>query len=317
MNWFWRVFVAVFVLSLGLGGLPSNVDAGKYPEKTITYVVPFGAGGGTDRWARILSSAAIDHFGQAWHVVNLPGASAVVGWKHVLGQPADGYTILQGSSTPMLALIMEEKPALNPDEIKIVAFVSSFRSVLLSQPGKPWSTWEGLKAYAKKNPGKLTVGGTLSLSMGQAFVFQQAGIKATYVPYPSTSKAVADFIGGHIDTAAVTTSTAIPLIPKRAIPVINTSEIPIKHKAFKGVPSATDLGYEGMSFPRWVGVHPNTPDEIADVISAKLTSLVKDKSVTKLIDKVGEEIIFLPRAQAVKEYDKVIARMKKAAPLLK
>ena len=283
-----------------------------YPAETITWVVPFKAGGGTDRWARVMSSVAIDHFGQAWHVVNIPGASGIVGWKDVLGKPADGYNILQGSPTPVIGLLKEEKPPLSPSDIKICCYVSAFRSILLSKPDAPWATWEGLKTYVEANPGKLTIGGTESLVMGQQFMLGQAGIadKVIFVPYASTGDTVADFIGGHIDTAAGTSAVGVPLIPEEAVAVVNTSGLALTPKAYEGVPSAKDLGYEGLSFPRWIGVHPDTPDEIADFISEKMGSLLEDPVVVGLmVKKLGEEIIFIPRAEAVAEYKKMVAAM--------
>jgi len=274
-------------------------------------VVPFAAGGGTDRWARVMSSVAIDHFGQAWHVVNLPGASGIVGWKDALSKPADGYTLLQGSDTPVIALLKEEKPPISPYDIKICCYVSSFTSVLLSKPGTPWATWEGLKTYVEANPGKLTIGGTESLIMGPQFMFKQAGIadKVIFVPYASTGDTVADFLGGHIHIGAVTASTGVPLLPKDAVCVVDTGELPITAKEYKGVPNAKDLGYEGMSFARWVGVHPDTPDEIADFISEKMGSLLEDEVVVKFMKKLGEEVIYVPRAEAEAEYKKTVVAM--------
>lgn len=305
--------VLVMLLSVALVSL-SSIAMAKYPEKTITYICVFGAGGGTDRWARIMSSAAIDHFGQPWHVVNIPGASGIVGWREGLKRPADGYTIIQASSTPVIALLREEKPPISPYDIKIVCYVSAFRSILVSKPDAPWATWEGLKDYAEKNPGKLTVGGTTSLLMGQANLFDQAGIEATLVSYDSTADAVADFLGGHINAAAATFSTVQTIVPEEAVAVVNTSEIPVK--GLEEVPNAKDLGYEGMAFPRWVGVHPDTPDERAEFISEKIGEILQDKSVVKLIKKMKEEIIYLPRAEAQEAYRKMVEGMERAVKLL-
>ena len=259
----------------------------------ITYIVPFKAGGGTDRSARIISTAAIDNFGQAFHVVNMPGASAVVGWKAMLNRPADGYTLMQSSSTPVIAMLLEEKPPVQPSEIKIACYVGGFRAIVLSRSDSKWKTWEQFKADAKKNPGKITIAGTQSLLMGAISLFEQAGIKVNFVPYESTSAAVADFLGGHVDTISATSSVSVPLIPKQAIALVNASDVPLpaKIKEYKGVPDATSLGYEGMFFPRLIGVHPDTPDPIVDIVSEKMGKLLKDKSVKQLCKKVGEEII--------------------------
>ncbi len=319
-----RKIFAALVSTLALPGLialaPAKGFAAEYPSKTITWVVPFGAGGGTDRWARVMSASAIDHFGQPWHVRNMPGASGVVGWKKVLAGSADGYTILQASPTPVLSLLLEKTPPIQPDDIKIVAYVSAFRAILMTKPGQSWSDWKGFVKYAKANPGKLTIGGTNSNLVGAANLFDQAGIKATLVPYPSTGKASADFLGGHVMALAATTSTALSLVPEKATVVVNTSDLALPKKAAEKLgspPSATDLGYKGISFPRWIGVHPKTPDKIADAISAKLTNLLKDKSVKRLMGKLGEEIIFVPRKEAQAKYKDMVKAMRKAVKLLK
>ena len=194
-------------LSFLLGGLSSSEAALKCKRNIITWVVPFGAGGGTDRWARILSTKSIDVFGMAMHVINKPGAAGVVGWKYLLSKPADGCTILQASTTPMTGLIMEKKPSINLTDIKIVAFLSFFRTVAYAKPGKPWSTWDGLVKYAKANPGKVTMGGSMSNMLGLAHVSQQAGININFIPYDGTGKAKADFLGG-------TSTSSSPRFPR-------------------------------------------------------------------------------------------------------
>lgn len=319
MKHYLRILIPIMVLGLLIGLVGPEKASGKYPEKMVTYVVPFKAGGGTDRLARILSTAAIDDFGQPWHVVNIPGASGIVGWKEILKKPADGYTLMQSSSTPVIALLMEEKPPLKPFDIKIVCYVAGFRSILVSKPGTEWSTWEKFKAYAKKNPGKLSLAGTMSLLMGQAFMMEQAGIKVNFVPYPSTGDARADFLGGHVDLVATTSSTAVDMGPKNAVAVVNTSDVPLpkKLKQFAGVPSAKDLGYQGMFFPRWVGVHPDVPDAIADIISERMGRVVQNKSVKKLCAKLGEELRFVPRAEAQAAYKAMVEALKKSVSILK
>jgi len=310
-------FLIVFGLLVAFCVIPPA--SAEYPEKTITYIVPFKAGGGADRTARVLSTAAIDNFGQAWHVRNMPGASATYAWKELLKRPADGYNIMQSSPTAVLALLSEEKPLIQPTQIKIVCYFAGFRSIIVSKPGAEWSTWEKFKAAAEKNPGKITVAGVMSVLMGAAFMFDQAEINVNFIPYDSTGGAVADFLGGHVDILAATSSTVLPLIPKKAIPIVNTSDVPLPKevKEFHGVPDAKSLGYEGMFFPRWVGVHPDTPDKIADMISMKMSKLVKDKSVITLFGKIKEEIVFLPRSEAEVAYKKMVESMKKSLKLLK
>ena len=303
------MFIAVSLfLGSGLG------QAAEYPNKTITWVAAFGAGGGTDRWARILSTVAIDVLGQATHVRNMPGASGVVAWKYVLEQPADGYTIYHASSTPVLGLLSEKDAPFGPEKLKVVAYVSQFRSILMAQPGKDWSDWNSFKSYAKANPGKISIGGTLSLLLGVAVILEQEGLKVTYVPYSSTGKAMADFLGGHVSAGVGTASTALTLVPEKAVAVLNSSGLPLPEKVAKSLgnpPLASELGYKGaINFPNLVGVHPDTPDEIADLLSKKIGEILAHKSVKRLVSKIGEEIIYVPREKATVKFKQMIADMK-------
>jgi tripartite-type tricarboxylate transporter receptor subunit TctC len=319
MKYFLKILLCVISISLLLGGFSSEEVYGKYPEKMITMIVPFKAGGGGDRWSRVLSTKAIDYLGQPWHVVNIPGASAMVGWKELLKRPADGYTIQYGSYTPVIGAVQEEKPPIDVSYIKVVCYLSPMRTILVSKPGTGWSTWEGLKAYAKKNPGKITVGGTAAFCLTTAYLFDQAGVKATIVPYASTADSVADFLGGHISMLGASVSTVKPLIPEKAVGVVNTSEVPIPkvHKELKNVPSAKDLGYEGMALPRYISIHPETPDGMVNFISEKIGSLLKDKAIKSLLKKMGEEIWFVPRSEAQKDYNRMLEKIEKAVKLLK
>ena len=314
-----RLISAMFIaVSLFLGS--GLAQAAEYPNKTITWVAAFGAGGGTDRWARILSMVAIDVLGQATHVRNMPGASGVVAWKYILEQPADGYTIYHASSTPVLGLLSEKDAPFGPDKLKVVAYVSQFRSILMAQPGKEWSNWSSFKSYAKANPGKISIGGTLSLLLGVAVILEQEGLKVTYVPYSSTGKAMADFLGGHISAGVGTASTALTLVPEKAVAVLNSSALPLPKKVAKSLgnpPLASDLGYKGaINFPNLVGVHPDTPDEIADFLSKKIGEILAHKSVKRLVKKIGEEIIYIPREKATGEYNKMVIDMKAALKYL-
>lgn len=295
--------------------------AGEYPDKTISWIAAFGAGGGTDRWARVLSTVAIDVLGQPTHVRNKPGASGVVAWKYLLEQPADGYTVYHASSTPVLSLLSEKNPPFGPDKLKVVAYISEFRSILMAQPGKAWSDWESFKLFARKNPGEISIGGTLSLLLGVAVVLDSEGLNVTYVPYSSTGKAMADFVGGHISAGVGTASTALTLVPEKAVAVLNSSSLALPEKIAAKLgnpPLASDLGYErAMSFPNLIGVHPDTPDAIADLLSAKVGEILKQKSVVNMIGKLGEEIIYVPRAEATVKYDTMVGTMRSGLELLK
>ena len=318
-----KLLGGLFVLGLLVAGLVNSAKAAEYPSKTITWVVPFGAGGGTDRWARIMSSGAFDIWGVDWRVRNVPGATAIKGWKFVLDRPADGYTILMASTTPVFALALESKPVLNAlKDIKICALIGYLRPNLLIHNDAPYSGLDSLVAYAKKNPGKVVVGGGGSPVLGAAILFEQLGAKMNYLVYSGTGKAVADFLGKHINIVTVPDEVAQGLAPKKAKVIATSSNIPHPKGYMKAVGNKVvqpkELGLK-QSFEalRWVGVHPDTPDAICKKIAGNMKKLLTFKPVAKLMKKIKAQPVFTPMEQAQKEYNAMVKSVTKAASLLK
>ena len=299
--------------------LGSAASAEEYPSKTITWIAPFSAGGGADRWSRTLSSVAFDVMEQAIRVRNIPGASATVGWGEMLKRPADGHTVMLSSPTPIIALVTEPNAPFGPEEAKVVAFISAFRGIILVQPDKEWSDWESFKVYAKANPGKLTLGSTFSEMVGAQLAFESEGLDVKLIPYDSTSDSVTDFLGGHVDAIGVTESTALTMVPEKANALINVTTLPLSDEISEKLgnpPHAAALGYETINFPRWVGVHPDTPDEIVAQLSDHVKNMLEQKSVQRITGKMGEEIIFVPHEEAQEQFKKLVDGVRKAAPAI-
>ena len=266
---------------------------GDYPNNTIKTIVPFGAGGGTDRWARVMSSAAFDVFGHGMHVQNRGGAGGTIGWKYMMDQKADGHSVLMASPTPVMAALMEKNPPYDPENVRIAAYYSVMKPTLVAPKGKPYSTWAGLVAYLKDDSNKkLTIGGTMTQLLGPASLLAQLGLekRVILVPYSGTGKAVNDYLGGHISMVNVTTSTAVGLADKNAI-VVNASSLEYNKKAKEAmgdVPNAVTLGLTPFDPPRFVAMHPDTPDEQVVAMGKKMGELLNTKSVKRLIGKLGE-----------------------------
>ncbi len=310
---------AAGAITAGLS-VASPAMAADFPSKTVKFVVPYSAGGGQDQWARIISSSAIDHFGQALHVQNRPGAGGAVGWKYLMDQPADGHTVYLGSLSPMIAAVTDENSPMKATDVKIVSFISDFNVHVLASASGDYTSWDKLIAAAKAEPGKLTIGGTLAQILSAADIFKQAGVEVNLVPYPGTSKAVADMLGGHIQLAAVTPATTIS-VGDKGVPLLNIG--PRKDgKAFlkgygKEVPWAGDVGLKGLVQPRWLAVHPDTPDDLVAKLSAAFKATLEDKGVIQLVTKIGEEVYYTDTAEAQATYLELIDSIKENEALLK
>ncbi|WP_316980167.1 tripartite tricarboxylate transporter substrate binding protein [Shumkonia mesophila] len=304
--------------TLGTAQVAQAQDA-KFPSKAVQFIVPYSAGGGQDQWARMIASAAQKYMGQPMNVEVRAGAGGTVGWRYLLDQPADGYTIMIGSISPMIAVLGEKKPPVPIDAVRMVNIVSDFNPQLLSAPGTEWDTWDKLVAYAKQNPNRLTVGGTLAQALAAAAVFDQAGIKANFIPYSGTSQAVTDMLGKHISLSVVTPTTAVSLGDK-AKAVLNVGDLPngqALKAALGNVPWAGDLGYKGVAQPRWIGVHPKTPDDIVAKLDAGIKATLGDSVVVNFVTKSGEEVIYSDHRKAQATYDAMVASIRKLLPLLK
>lgn len=315
MSRFARLVVGALFAGMA-AAVPFSQATADFPERTMTLVIPFAPGGGADRWSRLLASEAESHFGVAWQPANVTGAQGTTGWQHLLDEPADGHTLIFGSGTMNLSLALNPTPAVNHDQIKIVTIVSQFQSVLLTEPDQPWSTWEGLVEYAKENPNKLTIGGSLGNIVSLASLVDQAGIEVRLVPYPGAGAATTDFLGGHIQAMGVPPSVADKLVPEEAAAVIVASDEPVEAEQFKDLPTAKDVGLEGMAIPRWIGIHPDTPDDIVAAVAEGMESLLKDPKITGPLESAGEAVFFTPTEKAQQQYNRMVEQLESAAKLI-
>jgi len=307
------VFAAA-ALAMLAGAAPAQES---YPARGVTLAIPFGAGGGTDRLSRLLVADAQRIVGQSVTVENHAGAGGTTGWLHVLNQPADGYTIFAASPTPLITILTEEEPPVQPDEIAIVGYVGAFASILVVREDE-FPDWDSFVATAAERP--ITIGGTNSTLLGVANTLSQAGIEVIYVSYPSTGEAVTDFLGGHIDATSVTESTAATIVPENGMALLNTSSIPLPPEmdaALGGnIPMSRDLGYNGMASPRWVGVHPDTPEDVQRDVAELVRKLAMDPGVQEAWAAAGEPIVYMGMDEAKADYAALIDALRNAVTLL-
>ena len=192
-----RLTLAAAVLALLL---PIGATHAAYPEKAVTFVVPFPPGGRTDLTARLITQHLAKHLGQPAVVVNKPGAGGVLGAKEVAGAAPDGY-LLGIFST---AVVTAQYTVPTPTDLKdyaAIAVINVDPMALAVKSDAPWKTLKELVAYGKGNPGKLRIA-TIPGASGQIFAasFANAGkLQGIYVPFKGDSDGAAALAGGHID----------------------------------------------------------------------------------------------------------------------
>lgn len=289
--------------SLGvLLGLCATLTAGRaaaaYPEKPITYVIPFPAGGESDVAARIQAKLCKARFGQDMVLVNKPGAGGAVSWSQLNKQAPDGYTIMGVNLPHILLQPLEPNALYRTDDITPVYFFHYTPDVIVVPNDSPYRTYRDLVADAKANPGKVAFGGSSKFSanhMAHERFRRQAGVTTTYVPFGGSGEIIAA-LQAHKVTAAMTFTTfAVQNKDKvRVLAVASEARSPL----FPGVPTFKEvgLGWAGGAY-RGVAVPKATPPAVRKDVSDLIAALNKDPEVARSMAQLGFEQIDIPLAR--------------------
>jgi tripartite-type tricarboxylate transporter receptor subunit TctC len=207
----------VIVFAAALGALAVNdAAAQKWPEKTVRIVTPFGPGGGTDIFARILAQRLSETLGQQFFVENRPGAGSTLGTEHVAKSPADGHTFLMTSAS--FAFSPGLYPKLRYDSIKDFTRVSQVVQVphvIVVIPSLPVKDLQGLVKLARARPGEVlyaSAGAGSAMHLAGALFGMITQTQLTHVPYKGGGATATAVMGGEATTAFNTLETVLALI---------------------------------------------------------------------------------------------------------
>jgi tripartite-type tricarboxylate transporter receptor subunit TctC len=192
-----RSAVAAILLALACPLAPAHAG---YPEKAVSFIVPFPPGGRTDLTARLITQHLQKHLGQPAVVVNKPGAGGVLGAKEVAGAAPDGYTLGVFSTAVVTAQYTVPTPT-SLEDYAAIAVVNIDPMAVAVKADAPWKTLKELVAHGAANPGKLRVGmipGASAQIFAAGFA-NAAKIQTTFVPFKGDADGAAALAGGHID----------------------------------------------------------------------------------------------------------------------
>jgi len=182
----------------------------KYPDKPITFIVPFGAGGAMDLVARILEKSALKHLGQPLVIINKPGSAGTLGWNELVTSAPDGYTIGISASELFLHPLYGTSRYNYPTALEPLAQISSTPVIMVVKADQPWQNTTDLIAYAKEHPGELKFGhsgvGSIPHVVGETFS-KSANITLSQVPFRSAAEAVTALLGEHIQIVFINPGT--------------------------------------------------------------------------------------------------------------
>jgi tripartite-type tricarboxylate transporter receptor subunit TctC len=261
----------------------AQTAAENWPNRAITWVVPFGAGGVTDLVSRKIAELLRTRLGQPVVVENRPGAGGTIGTEFVARAQPDGYTVLYASGGPMTIQpnLGMTKPNYDPLKSFVhVRGVSSSNQILVATAAAPYNTLAEFVAYAKASPGKINFGspgpGTAQHLAGEMFQ-AAAGITLTHVPYKSGSSQMTDMMSGILDVSFDYLSVLRPLIDTGKVKVLGTTGA-ARLAALPNAPTVLEAGYpEAVSVgSTWVAVPAGTDPKIVSKLSEALSSVLAD-----------------------------------------
>jgi tripartite-type tricarboxylate transporter receptor subunit TctC len=282
------------VTALGLGAALRPALAQSFPSRVIRIVVPQSASTPPDILARIIAQALTDSEGWKVVVENKPGAVMTIGALDVLGQPADGHTLLS-VTTPIAAV-----PALLPNaqfhlekDLEPLIQIGTAYNVLVVNPAVPVYSVSELVAYLKKDPDKYTFSsggyGTPAHLIGEMFKIE-TGVRATHVPYTQFPQAIGDLINGTNTYQFITALPVIDLIKVgklRALAVLGRKRI----AALNEVPTIIEAGYPQLASEDWAGlmVKTGTPAPVVAQLNAAVNKAIDTEKVRQAFAKLGTD----------------------------
>lgn len=267
-----------------------------FPEKEITLIVPYNAGGGSDTTARIFAQFANKYFPKPIVVVNYPGGGGAVGQTRGSKAAPDGYTLTQITTSltiqPYLKKLSYDYKSFRP----IAQLVDVPDVLMVRKDNEKFSTAEQFIAYAKANPGKIRVGtsGTGSTDHFTMMVLQQkGGMKLTLVPF-SGADAKVNLLGGHVDAAAGGPEDVHDLPDLKALMVFADT----RFSSLPEVPTAKELGINWTSSVwRGIALPAGVPQEIVDYFDEMISKVMADPEYLKMVDNLGIPSVYMKSAE--------------------
>lgn len=305
-------FVSAVVLSTTLA-FPALAQAEDYPNRPITIIVPFGGGSGSDATARYFGEKMSRILGQSFIVENRPGAAGAIGMMAAKRAPADGYTIVQASISPLVVnQVMVKELGYDPveDFVPLLGYGRNM-NVLIAPIDSEIKTIDDLKRVAAETDHPMNVGTySTTLQLAAAWMGDELGVDFMNIPYKGQAQSINDLMGSQIDLALVDLGGASSLLHEgkiRAIAVTGET----RSEDFPDVPTVKESGAEDYVLYSWNAFYVRA--EVPEAIRAKLSDAIEQvmtdaDTVTNFYSPKGTEGIPLPALQLRELQKEQIAR---------
>jgi tripartite-type tricarboxylate transporter receptor subunit TctC len=290
-----RNFLHLVAGAAALPAVSSIARAQAYPSRPVRIIVPFAPGGVNDITARLIAQLLTERLGQQFLIENRTGGGGNIGIEAAVRSAADGYTLLVVGTTAAINATLFEK--LNYNFIRDAAPVASIirvPHVMQVNPSLPVATVPEFIAYAKANPGKISMGsggnGSPAHVTGELFKMM-TGVNLTHVPYRGAGPAITDLLGGQIQVTFTDMAASIEYIRAgklRALAVTTAT----RSEALPDIPTVSDFVTD-FEASQWVGLcaPKNTPPEIIGKLNTEINTGLADPKLKARLANLGGMVL--------------------------
>jgi tripartite-type tricarboxylate transporter receptor subunit TctC len=299
--------------------------ADAFPSKTITLIVPFSAGGPTDKVARDLAEAMRKPLGGANIIVdNAAGAGGSIGANKVAKAPNDGYTLLLthiGMAT--MPTLVRNIPFKVESDFEYLGLINDVPMTLIGRPTLPANNFKELTGWIAQNKGKINIAnaGVGSASHLCGLLFQSAmKTEMAAVPYKGTGPAMTDLIGGQVDLMCDQTTNTATHIEAKKVKVFGVSTPKrLTIPALKDVPTLQEDGLKNFNITIWHGLYApkGTPPEVLKKLNDALKVALKDPEFVKREESQGVVVVTDKRVEPAEHKKFVQSEIAKWSPIIK
>jgi tripartite-type tricarboxylate transporter receptor subunit TctC len=282
---------AVAAIAAVLAG--SSLYADNFPSRPVTFTAVFGPGSASDTICRIIADPLGQALKQPVVVEDRPGADGALAALYVHHQPADGYSLLMATNSPLSAdpFLLKDLAYDAVKDFTPVTRVGSFTLMLVVYPGLPIHSMKELVDYAKANPGKLSyASGNTAGVVGGKTLANYAGVDMLHVPYKSSPPAIEDVIAGRVSMMFADFTVAMPHVSAGQVRALAVTRIK-RSSLFPDLPTLDEAGIKGFNLDAWAGlvVPAGTPRDVVVTLNGALRKIIDSPEVQAKFKNVGFE----------------------------
>jgi tripartite-type tricarboxylate transporter receptor subunit TctC len=286
------------------GSVPSRAQQ-PWPDRPVEFVVPYAAGGPTDRYARAFAGPLTARWGQTVIATNKPGGAAAIGAAAVAHAPGDGHTLLLASMGMVTNQILFRNLAYDPRALSPLCRIALGGGILFVHPSIPVSTVQELQAWAKARPGALRfgsagVGSTPHLS-AELFAWK-AGIEMVHIPYRGTAPAQTDLLAGHIN-AMFDSPSSMRYAREGKLKALAVST-PFRQEIAPEVPTLEESGFNATA-RTFYGFF--APTAVPEALRARIAEDIRQVALTEPIKALFREDSLEAHADGPAEFGRFLA----------